>query len=833
MRINISRLVMALLIAFIAPAFVMDGAYAASTMVSAANQEWSVGQVDAPMQVITWTEDGATPVTTSLSDLRVRIPTAFNCTWDTSDTTPTFGGTASGKVSPTVTYLDSGKTMLIWVNSDFLAAETLTIAGVSFTSFTAVSASDNLEIDIDADGSADYTDSATIEITTAVATNTPTAVPTATPTATPVPTNTPTVTNTPVPTNTPTTAPTATPTAVYSAIPVIGFDGRTGAGPVYPINGNDTIDRPQYVRLPNWTDPHGPVANTGTMYADGTKDSEAVVIALNHKGWVSLPFYTATPTPTPTSTGTPYTATPTSVPATVTPTPTASPVSFSTDVTISNAEVDYDTNADDGFDLTRDQAVTTKPLLKVTTDNVLDDQPAISVDHQATGAVDAMEIENDGTAAAIHTTGTVAGGIGWHLDVADSQTGRAMYLDLGPWLGTPGQGAVEVVTDSAATVPAGVLGVFNQQGTGQHAAAIDGSVLQLKDAATAPGAGTSYVMDIEATNIEALHVDSGNVQFDEGLTVTGTITGGTLTDGTVSFTGGAVTGMTGVTGSMMTADTVGADQLSDTQTLDADMTIVSPVYAVKFRAATANGSETPDLYGQLALAVAPLGTLANGTTNTVIEIDDTPDGEWAAIDADCTVTADTSYYKAGTKSLKLAFADTAAAGDGATNPLTAGDQDWSDDEYVGIWLYSDTVTSDGDLVLMITDGGTDETVSLPAVTVANTWQWARLDVSGIANNNKNVVTDLSIELSAAGEAALGSFNYYLDLGAKWDATDDVSLGQRVYYGGVVPIVQPVAAGAFASIAEYTDYFIDYSSTANLVPITDQSLNTGFAFVCYR
>jgi len=90
--------------------------------------------------------DSATPTITALNDLRIRIPASFNMSWDTSDTTATIGGTASGKVSTTVSYEDAGKTLVLDVSSDFINGDQITVADLSFSSFTAVSAADNLEL---------------------------------------------------------------------------------------------------------------------------------------------------------------------------------------------------------------------------------------------------------------------------------------------------------------------------------------------------------------------------------------------------------------------------------------------------------------------------------------------------------------------------------------------------------------------------------------------------------------------------------------------------------------------------------------------------------------
>ncbi|QDP57914.1 MAG: hypothetical protein Unbinned1693contig1002_58 [Prokaryotic dsDNA virus sp.] len=63
---------------------------------------------------------------------------------------------------------------------------------------------------------------------------------------------------------------------------------------------------------------------------------------------------------------------------------------------------------------------------------------------------------------------------------------------------------------------------------------------------TGAGAAGAYGLYVNCTgtNVEAIKVDAGDVVFDEDLNVTGTITGGTVTDGTFSVTGGAITGAT-------------------------------------------------------------------------------------------------------------------------------------------------------------------------------------------------------------------------------------------------------------------------------------------------
>ena len=114
---------------------------------STANQKFAKNDPLTANSTITITDDASNPVITATNDIRIKIPASFNMTWDATDTTATFGGTASAKAG-TITYEDSNKTLVVDVTSDFTVGQTLTIAGLSFTSFSASSVSDNLELEI-------------------------------------------------------------------------------------------------------------------------------------------------------------------------------------------------------------------------------------------------------------------------------------------------------------------------------------------------------------------------------------------------------------------------------------------------------------------------------------------------------------------------------------------------------------------------------------------------------------------------------------------------------------------------------------------------------------
>jgi len=117
-------------------------------MSSSNTQEFEVGQAPAAISLITITESSPSPTITASNDIRIVIPSSLYMSWDTSDTVATIGGTASGKVSSTVSYPDD-KTLLIDVTSNFAAGDTLTIEGLSFKDFTGQSYAANLGLSVD------------------------------------------------------------------------------------------------------------------------------------------------------------------------------------------------------------------------------------------------------------------------------------------------------------------------------------------------------------------------------------------------------------------------------------------------------------------------------------------------------------------------------------------------------------------------------------------------------------------------------------------------------------------------------------------------------------
>src|SRR5206468_10447583 len=110
-----------------------------------ANRVFVVGQAATAMSAVTVAE-AATPSVTAARDLRIRIPATVGMSWNTALTTATLTGGAAGKVSSTVSYEDGGKTLVLNVTSNFAGADQLVVSGLQYTSFTAASTADYLQL---------------------------------------------------------------------------------------------------------------------------------------------------------------------------------------------------------------------------------------------------------------------------------------------------------------------------------------------------------------------------------------------------------------------------------------------------------------------------------------------------------------------------------------------------------------------------------------------------------------------------------------------------------------------------------------------------------------
>ena len=135
------------------------------TISSAANQVFTIGDPITPVSTITVADGILAAAIVTANDIRIRIPATFNMTWDTTDTTATLGGSASGKVSSTVSYEDAGQTLVLDVTTDFAGGDQLTIADLGFHNFTGTTPFDNLELAVNgASGPSAATDDKTLRV---------------------------------------------------------------------------------------------------------------------------------------------------------------------------------------------------------------------------------------------------------------------------------------------------------------------------------------------------------------------------------------------------------------------------------------------------------------------------------------------------------------------------------------------------------------------------------------------------------------------------------------------------------------------------------------------
>jgi len=340
---------------------------------------------------------------------------------------------------------------------------------------------------------------------------------------------------------------------------------------------------------------------------------------------------------------------------------------------------------------------------------------------------------------------------------------------------------------------------------------------------------TGYLAVFENANTQDV-----NIVF-EGATSDDFETTLTMTDATAdrTFTFGDESGTVLTDGSNPTLSqswnfgknvTLG-DAITDTVTLTA--TLSSADTALNGATTAAIRVKGVGLYSD----IVSLGAGTNGTTETTLYTDDTPAGEWTAVDADVVVSADATIYRYATGSLKMAFADTAANTDGAVGTIGGAD-DLEADASVGFWVYSTATLASGDIQMVLTDDGGARTYDF-VVASADAWSWIEIDISALAGGTGDAVTAASFLMTAQGEAALGAFDLYIDGMYKWAVADEETLGANICYDGVSggAIWGSTSAGWTTPtvLVEQTDYFTHYEDGADYVVwISDQSARSNMA-----
>lgn len=118
------------------------------------------------------------------------------------------------------------------------------------------------------------------------------------------------------------------------------------------------------------------------------------------------------------------------------------------------------------------------------------------------------------------------------------------------------------------------------------------------------------------------------------------------------------------------------------------------------------------------------------------------DAVWGTIDTDVTATVDSEVRRRGS-ALKLVIATGVIAGDDlATETITTSDI--SKYTHLEFWIRSTVTLSAGDLNIILSDsGGTEETLSVPAVASADTWTFMRIALASPENDTE--ITTIAID----------------------------------------------------------------------------------------
>jgi hypothetical protein len=270
---------------------------------------------------------------------------------------------------------------------------------------------------------------------------------------------------------------------------------------------------------------------------------------------------------------------------------------------------------------------------------------------------------------------------------------------------------------------------------------------------------------------------------------------------------------------------------SEVAVVEGDLTVSIPTDG-------GNAGAQNTIQGLMKVKMVALGTMTDGSTETVSLMDDTPAADWSAIGgtADPTDTEDATYYRVGSKSLKLVWLDAAVDGDGVSDTIAS--DDWEANESIGFWFMATGTVASGDFEFVLTDDGGDRTFNIPAYTTPNVWKWIEIDISSLNAGTGDAITAIKILISAQGAAAVSDIDMYIDAIWCWDVDEEEALGVNLVQDGVMSVMTVATAAGSANTmsleVENTDYFIHYESGNDfIVTSADHSANSGIALVVYQ
>lgn len=246
-----------------------------------------------------------------------------------------------------------------------------------------------------------------------------------------------------------------------------------------------------------------------------------------------------------------------------------------------------------------------------------------------------------------------------------------------------------------------------------------------------------------------------------------------------------------------------------------------------------NAGAARQFIGSLKQAGAVTGTMTNGSTESgVAYIDDSPAGEWAGLASDVVASTNSSVYRVGSASLKLAFSAAATTWSGAEIDIT--NDDLTVKESLGFWIYVSETTSTGDLVVRIKDTLTPIDFQIPGIGTPRKWHWIELDITPLATTSGDVTDKIQVLLTSQGASNHGAFDVYLDAMRPWDSADEETLGFSLAPDSTVVCFSIATAAGTANtpalMAEHTDYIINYQTGNDvIVSIADNSALSGWCY----
>ncbi len=134
------------------------------SLASATDQTFTWNEANPALAMLTIEAEDPAGTITNGGAMRVTVPAAWVCRFDTG-VSVTYGGDAAGKVGA-ASFLDGGRTLNIPVTADFTAGDTLTLSGLKLLDLALCSAGiQRLELDFTGNGSRDVYDGNTLALT--------------------------------------------------------------------------------------------------------------------------------------------------------------------------------------------------------------------------------------------------------------------------------------------------------------------------------------------------------------------------------------------------------------------------------------------------------------------------------------------------------------------------------------------------------------------------------------------------------------------------------------------------------------------------------------------